>query len=559
MRKITLFLMLLFLTVGAMAQFEAGKLYRIKVKGTELYLSVGGTAANTHGEVYGAQGNKNDNRQIFMFEQLDNGAYYVKSNSGEYISYQGAGAGWNVNADPSREKAHELTFESVDTDEFNNDFKIKCFNQSKNGNKYFKWEYVGASGKYHPFNDDDNGAVFIVEEVVREGYVHNDKSINRTDRGLTSFTITDGENNLTISEIQTSSTSPVYIDKTSYKLTTKPGATLKFTEFNYTGSWMHAYAYVDYNKDYFFKIVNNNDGTNEGEIVSYNYYNGTTINGTTQNAGSAMAGVYNDSKAMPAFKLPENLKPGEYRIRIKVDWDNLDADYGDTSTNNTSNTDGIAHNGGCQCDFTLVVIPNPHTLTVTDAGWATLYLDFPAEIPTFTGEEAGAYIVTGLKEDNWLNLVNVKDVLPANTDVLPANTGILVKASKGNYTFNYAATATEKVDGNLLKGTVASELVEGAAYVLGYAEKTNELVFGKAKLTDGKFLNNANKAYLPATSVAGASLSASLRFDFGGTTAIEEVETENAETVIYDLTGRRVNEITKAGVYVVNGRKVLVK
>ena len=54
-------------------------------------------------------------------------------------------------------------------------------------------------------------------------------------------------------------------------------------------------------------------------------------------------------------------------------------------------------------------------------------------------------------------------------------------------------------------------------------------------------------------------MSASLRFDFGGTTAIEEVETEAAETVIYDLTGRRVNEITKAGVYVVNGKKILVK
>ena len=53
--------------------------------------------------------------------------------------------------------------------------------------------------------------------------------------------------------------------------------------------------------------------------------------------------------------------------------------------------------------------------------------------------------------------------------------------------------------------------------------------------------------------------SATIRFDFSGTTAIEEVETEAAETVIYDLTGRRVNEITKAGVYVVNGRKVLVK
>ena len=42
-------------------------------------------------------------------------------------------------------------------------------------------------------------------------------------------------------------------------------------------------------------------------------------------------------------------------------------------------------------------------------------------------------------------------------------------------------------------------------------------------------------------------------------TAIEGVEAEAENAVIYDLTGRRVNEITKAGIYIVNGKKVLVK
>ena len=44
----------------------------------------------------------------------------------------------------------------------------------------------------------------------------------------------------------------------------------------------------------------------------------------------------------------------------------------------------------------------------------------------------------------------------------------------------------------------------------------------------------------------------------GTTDGIEEVETE-AEKVIYDLTGRRILEITKSGIYVVNGKKVIVK
>ena len=43
------------------------------------------------------------------------------------------------------------------------------------------------------------------------------------------------------------------------------------------------------------------------------------------------------------------------------------------------------------------------------------------------------------------------------------------------------------------------------------------------------------------------------------TTAIENVETEVENNVIYDLTGRRIEKITNAGIYIVNGCKVLVK
>ena len=40
---------------------------------------------------------------------------------------------------------------------------------------------------------------------------------------------------------------------------------------------------------------------------------------------------------------------------------------------------------------------------------------------------------------------------------------------------------------------------------------------------------------------------------------IGDVEAENGEKVIYDLTGRRIENITNAGIYIVNGKKVLVK
>jgi hypothetical protein len=71
----------------------------------------------------------------------------------------------------------------------------------------------------------------------------------------------------------------------------------------------------------------------------------------------------------------------------------------------------------------------------------------------------------------------------------------------------------------------------------------------------------ANKAYLmvPAEKAQGVK-SYSLRFEGEGTTGVEEVKTENGNVkAIYDLTGRRVENVTAPGIYIVGGKKVLVK
>ena len=59
---------------------------------------------------------------------------------------------------------------------------------------------------------------------------------------------------------------------------------------------------------------------------------------------------------------------------------------------------------------------------------------------------------------------------------------------------------------------------------------------------------------------AGAALSAGFRFSFGGTTDIEEVETESENVkAIYDLTGRKLESIAGPGIYIIDGKKVIVK
>ena len=193
-------------------------------------------------------------------------------------------------------------------------------------------------------------------------------------------------------------------------------------------------------------------------------------------------------------------------------------------------------------------VPMSHTLTVSGAGLATLYLGFNARIPS----SVEAYTVTAVNE-GWVSLTQV-------TGVLPSNQGVIIKAAAGDYKFYNEATATADVTGNLLEGSTYNRIIEGEAYVLGNVDGNVGLYKAELDENDGKaFLNNANKAYLvvPAASQAVQYFS----FNFGaGTTGIEGVEAEGAVSgKIYDITGREVKAITTPGIYIVGGKKVVVK
>ena len=338
-----------------MAQVEGGKYYRIKDNASGYYLNAANHDTHTEGPNGGVNVvalNEASDEMIFLAEPSGDG-FKLKTKSGYYIN----GQEWNVDANSTTDGA-VLLFEQV-----GDNYHIKWVSTAEKylgQTKYFKVENVG--GTIYPFCDAAVGAAatWTIEQVTRSEYVHNTNSINRNDRRLNSFTITDGERNLAVSSIQTSNTSPVYVDKTDNVLKTVPGATLSFSAFSYSATWMHAYAYIDYNKDGFFALFNNNNGDGNGEIVSYNYFNGNNILGVSVNRGDAINYPYGEgntgiSKGMPEFTLPANLPNGEYRMRVKVDWNNIDADYGDMSISSGNTLPGIAHNGGCQCDITIKV------------------------------------------------------------------------------------------------------------------------------------------------------------------------------------------------------------
>ena len=156
------FVVSLFLAMGVMAQIDTKKEYRIKSKDDGKYLTIGVSNANTHGHVYADVMDVDNLDQIFTFIEAGEGQYYLKSATGKYFSYYGTGQGWNVNYSASESQALAMTFESAGE----NFYTIKCYNAAKNAFKYFKYEYVGASGKSHPFCDADAGAIWELEPNI---------------------------------------------------------------------------------------------------------------------------------------------------------------------------------------------------------------------------------------------------------------------------------------------------------------------------------------------------------------------------------------------------------
>lgn len=191
------------------------------------------------------------------------------------------------------------------------------------------------------------------------------------------------------------------------------------------------------------------------------------------------------------------------------------------------------------------------TLTVGEAGYATLYLGAAFQIP----EGVNAYIVT----DTSNGYAMMKEV----TGIIPANTGLIVQAESGEYEFAFYDKGTADVTGNLLTGTLYPKDIYEEAYVLANGEDGVGLYKAEMNQLEGTaWLNNANKAYLPASSVPNKTVEF-YGFDWGGTTGIENIEgvagNNFGEGAIYDLTGRKINSIAVTGIYIIDGKKVFIR
>ena len=196
----------------------------------------------------------------------------------------------------------------------------------------------------------------------------------------------------------------------------------------------------------------------------------------------------------------------------------------------------------------IVALPGQYSLTVSTVGYATLYLDFNAEIP----EGVEAYVAKEVV-DSRLKMERVEGVLPANT-------GVIIMAEEGTYAFVESNETPAVIEKNLLKGTVEKTEITAEANTSYYVLSAPDGVVAMylAKLTENKFWNNANRAYLPIN--YGDQLSRKFVFDFGDETGIAETENGNVKaenSAIFDLSGRRVQKGQK-GIFIRDG-KVVVK
>ena len=219
---------------------------------------------------------------------------------------------------------------------------------------------------------------------------------------------------------------------------------------------------------------------------------------------------------------------------------------GDGHVMRTEN-DGRINYWSTENQETWYLIPATELEVEVANAYGSIYLPF--DVTLADGQKA--YAVTATSETS-ATLTEMEDI--------PAGEGAIL--AQGTYTLNIADATSDWAD-NKLEGTNVNTYIAGPAYVLGLVE--GEVALAKAALNKDAagaegtthFLNNANKAYLPVEEDA----SLVLRFNFGGeTTAIESVlNGVDANAPIYDLSGRRVVNAVKGGIYIQNGKKFIVK
>lgn len=214
--------------------------------------------------------------------------------------------------------------------------------------------------------------------------------------------------------------------------------------------------------------------------------------------------------------------------------------------------------------FKFVEAPQNNAITTTavklsDAADAETYnlATYSSPFATTLPNDMKAYTVKNENGTYYLSRLNLTD------QVLPANMGVILAANKATttpFTPVPATTAPEAPTDNQLQATSgAAVTIDAATNAYIFTAKDKVAFFGLLSSETNKRRIKAFKAYLTVESNAAPRLS--LNFgDDNVTTGINTITNgEQKADIIYDLSGRRVMNVQRAGIYIVNGQKRLIK
>lgn len=206
-----------------------------------------------------------------------------------------------------------------------------------------------------------------------------------------------------------------------------------------------------------------------------------------------------------------------------------------------------SNSNGCYFGLKQITLYNGYRFATTTTSNIDNVATFSASKPVTFSSDATAYIA--------INSDNKQVTLSPLNGALAAGQGAIVsKATTGDIYAYVSTEATDSRNNQLVgSGDATKELTDGNYYI--FNKQGNDAVFSPLDNAVSTTLA-ANKAALKTTTTGGQALT----LDFGSVTGINTVTTAMPATnATFDLSGRKVSGKLPAGLYIKNGKKLLIK
>lgn len=185
----------------------------------------------------------------------------------------------------------------------------------------------------------------------------------------------------------------------------------------------------------------------------------------------------------------------------------------------------------------------------------------------------GAYVIVPVSSDKgatyWYYIKDVENNVYLSANESSCDLVDEIEAGNDNLLWGFIATGNEgeykvynaSTGYALYTGTTSRTLLttDGAADATPYTITPNEENKALVIESDGKYWYNQRNAARLYRSEGYWKLELAVVKSGDLTSSIEEIGAEEVAKGIYDLTGRRIEQIVKPGVYVVNGKKTVIK